>query len=494
MNRAYAHVATVALLGGLLAACAAQTATQSTRFVAPQGGDEGVVIAESRLVPGVSRAASLSGGVDDCVGPGLGIQVGSSTGEKKYLFDKGGELCDGAQTLFDGRLQQNARAADPTIQLTLHDAFGPLPATSTASENTLPPLKALPTAHLQDEDILDPRAIEPAAGPAPKTTHREPVGPDPLVATLTKWRAQDGVSASRSAEADQAAERALAHVVDDVQAKAEAAKAAQLASKLRERERQLEEERRRQAEILSRAEENRAMTESAKQAWDQKETQLQAELAATRQRLAEYQALSSSIASEKAQKEAAYQEKISALSKDLKTAEAQASESRRDLILKAAAKIAEAEQLAHAAKLEEQDIKLREAARLKAEAQTALDHALAMKAGEIVTTDAPAPVAAPLALMETPVVIHAKDLSLAELLNLVLKQAEPQAGAWKADWQLSGANQYILKEKWSLTAEAPVKQVLDQINAQVKDNHKQTLVFTQFNQSRLLVVTDTPTK
>jgi hypothetical protein len=91
-----------------------------------------------------------------------------------------------------------------------------------------------------------------------------------------------------------------------------------------------------------------------------------------------------------------------------------------------------------------------------------------------------------------PVVLHAKDVPLTELVNQILSQAKPQAGAWTADWQLSGKHQYILQEKWSLTAEAPVAEVFKQLAADVQATHNITLEFNQFQQARLVVITDTP--
>jgi hypothetical protein len=466
-------LAAVALVSTALTAvgCVTTSAPTQTVFSAPHANDGGVVIAESFMVPGTTTATDNSGTTDDCAGPGLGIRVDSSTSGGNFLYDKNGEPCEAAQTVFNGSSALGSRAADPSIALSFYDQTGPIP-------DTLETADALPSVRVTSKLY--------------KTTRRQGVGApagDPLLATLTKWQRQDTTTVTRIDEADAAAARNLDNIAknarDDEEGKA------QLMAKLRERERQVEEERIRNEATLERSQANRATTSAAQTAWQQKENELQAELDATRQRLAQFQQLNQRLTAEKSAKEQAYQNRISSLSADLKAAEIQSDNSRRELVMQAAAKIAEAEQLAHAAQIQEQDARLREAARLKQEAQTMMDRALAIKAGQgVVVQGVGAPEAAPMALLQTPVVVHARQQTLSAILDDLLTQARPQAGKWQADWQLSAGAQRLLSEKWSLTAEAPLQDVLSQLQQQVKVADGITLSFTQFNQSRLLVVTD----
>lgn len=474
----------------LLAGCATASRSGETAFPAPRLSDEGVIIAESSLVTGVSKGNSIVGATDDCTGPGLGVTVGTTLGDDRFLFDKNGEPCEAAQTLFDGRSEAHQRQSDPSISLKFFDGK-PL------QTGDLPDLQPVPTIRLNSELLpqqTDLARIEPAAGPA--TVPAKPVQlaatkPDPVLATLASWQSQDTVYASRSAEATAAAERNLSNIVNSTRAETEQEKMAKLMAQLRERERQVQEEQRRHAETLERAQQNRDVTVAARTEWQQKEAELEGQLKAAQQRLAQVEQVAQRLNAEKTTTEQAYQEKISTLSADLKAAEQQADTSRRELILQAAAKIAEAEQLASAAKIQEQQIKLREAARLKAEAETMMDRALAMNAGSnVLVNGVGAPPAVPLQLMETPVTVVANGKTLPEILTDVLKQAAPQAGQWKADWQLAAANKKLLQDKWSLTAEAPVEQVLAQLNQQVKASYGFPLLFTQFGQSQLLVVTE----
>lgn len=467
-----------ALVATALAAagCAARSAPPETVFSAPHAGDGGIVIAESFMVPGTTTATDATGTTDDCAGPGLGVRVNSAVSGGNFLYDKNGEPCEAAQTLFDGSTPLGRRAADPGITLAVYDATGPIPQ---APDD----MAQLPSVKVNSKLYK---------GQARRAGVGSPAG-DPLLATLTKWQKQDATTAMRINEADAAAARNIDTISRD--ARNEEESKAQLMAKLRERERQVEEERRRNESTLERAQANRATTSAAQTAWQQKENELQAELEATRQRLAQFQQLNQRLTEEKTAKEVAYQNRIHRLSSDLKAAEIQADNSRRELVLQAAAKIAEAEQLAHAAQLQEQDSRLREAARLKQEAETIMDRALAIKAGQgVVVQGTGAPQPAPMALLQTPVVVHARQQTLPQILEDLLTQARPQAGQWQADWQLSAAAQRLLTEKWSLTAEAPMEDVLAQLRQQVKAADGVTLSFTQFSQSRLLVVTDATTQ
>lgn len=487
-------------------------------FPAPFIGDEGILVAESQMVPGITGAASITGTTDDCGGPGLGVMVGGSVSSGKYLYDSNGEPCDASVTIFDGRTKVDSRPADPGIALTFHDAIGPLP-TATGDipriDTSIAPLKVKPpvpatekvkpgtpgsevgspkvttaeppaqVAPAQDAALPEKRVV--AEAPAPK--------PDPLMSTLTTWQKQDGVTSARAQEAADAASRNLENIAKEQRSTQEQETIAQLSARLRERERQIQEEQRRQAETLERAEKSRQQTAAAKQNWSQRESELQNELDATQQRLKQFENLNNRLQQQKTEKEQVYQSKIIGLTTDLKAAQAQADLSRRDLIIQAAAKIAEAEKLAAAAAMQEQDAQLREATRLKQEADRMMDQALAIQNGQPAAAsnlENISPAAGNLPLEAAPVTIHAKNQTLEQLLANVLTQASAQAGPWKSDWQLSAKAQYILKEKWSLTAEAPVQQVLDQLATQVKDAHNITLTFSQFSQSRLLVVTDTP--
>lgn len=477
----------------------------------PKQGDGGIVVAESHML---LKGPALKTGepVNDCAGPGMGVAVQGSLINNKYQYDANGEPCTLAELLFDGGTQVGQRPADPGITLSFYDNLSLARPSPSAKRAQPERLAAIPPIQVQSE-LLDIKPLSPLEGggriasPAPLVLDmRTPAkprdaavakakagpqpAPDPLVATLTGWQRKPATGPV--AEADAAALRQIDKLGKGVLPQSEEDTLAQLSSSLRERERQIEEERRRHAQTQGYEEESGARGAIARQEWQQREGELQKQLDENRRRLDQLEQLAQRLKDEKDQKEKAYQKKISSLSADLQAAQAQADASRRQLILQAAAKIAEAEQIAKAARMQEQDMKLREAARMQEEAEGMMDRALSggskiAMAG--VSGSVPSNLG-PLLLSETPVVLHAKNQSLEDLLATVLKQAEPRAGVWKADWQLSPQAQRLLKEKWSLTAEASVQQVLAQITQQVQAKHGFKLSFTQFNKSRLLVVTD----
>lgn len=479
----------------------------------PKTGDGGVLVAESKMLPG-GVAGKTGGPVNDCTGPGIGVAVQGSVDGSKYQYDSNGEPCKLAELLFDGRTEVGQRPADPGIALSFYD---PLELTRPTTSKRAQPerLAAIPPIKVQSE-LLDIKPLSPLegggklAGPAPlvldmrnptpardqlasRLKTAQSTGQDPLVATLTSWQRQKGDAPLP--EADAAALRKIDNLGKGVLPQSEEDTLAQMASHLRERERQIEEERRRHLQNQGYQEESDARGAIARNEWQQRENELTKQLDENRNRLDQLEQLAQRLRDEKEQKEKAYQKKISSLSADLQAAQAQADASRRQLILQAAAKIAEAEQIAKAARMQEQDMKMREAVRMQEEAESMMDRALSADGNRVAMGGVSASVPSnlgPLLLSETPVVIHAKNQSLEDLLATVLQQAKPRAGVWKADWQLSPGAQKLLKEKWSLTAEASVQQVLAQITQQVQAKHGLTLSFTQFNKSRLLVVTDVP--
>jgi hypothetical protein len=217
------------LMSGLSALVLAGCATQQpTTGFAPTQGDGGVVIAESATAQGVTKGQTATGKTDDCTGPGLGVTVQSTLSDSRYLFDKNGEPCESAETLFDGSQALYQRQADPSIQLSVHDSLGPVP----DKVSNLPGLKPLPEIRLKSEMLADNAMskVEPAAGTLTTKLGNKasatPVGlnkagPDPVLATLESWNKQDAVYAARSSEADEAAARNIENLSKTGQAATE---------------------------------------------------------------------------------------------------------------------------------------------------------------------------------------------------------------------------------------------------------------------------------
>ncbi len=463
-----------------LAGCMATHTTSRplANFNAPAVQDGGIEIARTGMLKGAS--AQLAG-AGDCSGPGVGVVVESRTGRKETVFDAMGEPCDAVQVLFDGSKPSGQRAADPTVMVRVHDALGvmlderPGEVSTLAKLRTAQGLPPVPAIKLSEE-LLNTLQTEPAAGP------------DPLLETLKGWQRTDSTLAQRSAEATEAGNRTLGRMVRAAENGSSSGAAAQLAAQLRERERTLAETQRRMAETMANSAENRAMTQAARDAWQTEQNRLSGELEAAKARAAQFEELASRLQQESQRKEAAYSDRISTLSGHLRVAEGQADASRRQLIMQAAAKIAEAQTLAQAAKIEAQTDQLAEASRLQAEANALMDKVLVARevVADIEPKAGPAPVSLP--ILEAPVVLQAKQRTLPEILTEVLQQAAAHSGAWRAEWQLGVGNDAILAERWSLTAEATVGQILENLKQQVQAAHGVMLTFTPFAQTRVLVI------
>ncbi|MCA3244328.1 MAG: hypothetical protein INF43_03360 [Alphaproteobacteria bacterium] len=444
-------------------------------FPAPQPLDGGVEIARTTMLPGATAQNTQIGTVADCYGPGMGVLVETARGSEKLLFDAQGEPCGNASLLFDGSNPLGQRQADPAVTIRVHDGFGALleerPSAElpsrTARSSTLPPVPQISV-----NDTLLPVVAE---------------GEDPLAATLNAWQQGDNFRATQSERATAAGTRELTRLVAQAADQSSGAAAAALAAQLREQERLLEDERRRHETTLADSAQNRAMTQAQRDAWQQEQNRLQSELAAAKTRAAQFEQLASRLQQEKARQKATMGERIATLSGSLKLAEQQAEAGRRELILQAAAKVAEAQALATAARMETQNDQLAEASRLHAQANQLMDQVLTARGEGAIEPAAGAVPALP--LDQAPVVLQAKERTLPDILNEVLQQAATHSGAWRAEWQLGEQGQALLAERWSLTAEATVGQILANLNTQVQAEHKFSLAFTPFTQTKVLVIT-----
>ncbi len=448
-------------------------------FAAPTRGDGGIELTRTALIPGATQQANKIGEVADCFGPGMGVQIETSRGSQTMLFDSYGEECGSANLLFDGSAPTGKRQADPTISIQLHDAFGAIleerPAATIPGRAARGALPEIPAISLRE--TLTPVVVE---------------AQDPLAATLGAWQQGDNLRATRLEQGTEASTRELTRLVTQAENSSSGAAAAALAARLREQERLLGDERRRHEDTLADSAQNRALTQAQRDAWQQEQNRLQGELDAAKTRAAQFEQLASRLQTEKARKEAAMGERIATLSGSLKLAEQQAEVGRRELILQAAAKVAEAQALATAARLDTQNDQLAEASRLHAQANELMDEVLLVRGeGSLEPAAGSNSKTADLPLTDAPVVLQAKERTLPDILTEVLQQAASHSGAWRAEWQLGEAGQKLLAERWSLTAEATVGQILANLGSQVQQEHGLTLQFTPFVQTRVLVITAT---
>jgi hypothetical protein len=460
-------------------------------FPAPTLHDGGVEIARAAIVPGETASRTGIGQVADCYGPGLGVLVETARGADRVLFDTNGEPCQSANLLFDGTRPIDQRQPELGVQVRVLDGFD---AVLAERPNVIGRVGS-------QADLKNTSQIIPQVKLNTTLTPVAAEGEDPVTATLNSWQQADNYRAAQNEQTNLANTRALNRLVNQATDRENGAAAVTLAAQLRAQERLLADESRRHQQTLTDSATNRAMTQAQRDAWQQEQDRLQSALAAAQSRAAQFEQMANRLQAEKTRKEAAMGERIATLSGSLKLAEQQADANRRDLILKAAAKVAQAQALATAAQLETQQDQLAEAARLHAQANELMDQVLTTrtrdetvepKAGPVKPGSATPPGAeavAELPLDQAPVILQAKERILPDILGEVLQQAAAHSGAWRAEWQLGDAGQALLAERWSLTAEATVGQILANLQAQVRQQYQLELAFTPFTQTKVLVIT-----
>jgi hypothetical protein len=471
-----------------LSACTSNdwsTSVLEERQVAPEEsvlhlGPEGVVVAQTAF-DGMAAADPRSG--MDCDGPGYGVQVQTSTGDEAYVFGADGEPCQQAQTLFDGQNPLDRRLPPPSIHIAFQDHLGAQP----SSLATMPRIDLTTSAPATPADFaVTGRQVssEPAEQAQERGTN--------LDAVIAAWNQDRVLTEKDKLMADMRDVRRLSaqQLTQEYQDRI-----LELSAQLREAERQAQQEEWFHSRTRMDMTETQKRAHAVKMSWRQEENRLRTEQEALKNRLAALEELNQRLARNGEEKERLYQKQISQLSGDLKMAEKKADKNRRQLVLEAAKKIAEAERLAFAARMDEKDQLARAAARERQESDLLLQRALDLEAGRAIMAPAlaglgPKDDSIRVALEEAPVVIHAEDKTLKEIVNQLFGKIKPMIGDWQVSWQLAGNHSFLLEETWTLTAEATVDEVMDYIAGQVAETHGVTLHFQQFDQARTFVISD----
>jgi|GEM_PF-1997588 len=496
----------------LTTACTAPTLTSlqpkvNSQFMPEDGGVE---IARTSL-SGPSGALTTSGLTEDCAGPGLGVQVEGTTKSQAFLFDSNGNPCDAAKEIFNGRDDIHQRHTDATsIQVNFKDAFGSTSASTAGTE--LQPLninsKITTSSTLPEDYATAPEGTLPNLNNVDFAAEKPSPG---LAGTISKWdteRERNRMAAERQQVLTKSGQvlsgmRELDRLTSRDLIQAQHSKLLELMARLRDAERQIETEQQRHKQTLGAADKTRDVAEAKINTWQQREDQLNAEMSSLQARLGAFESLSQRLAQEKKNKEAAYTGRIQSLESQLKQAETEASAVRRELVLEAAQKIAEAERISFAARLAEQQAKKLEAERLKAEGNTLMARANELKSGNTIVVPRLANMFDPLraepaatkpvismALEDVPITINVKDKPLNAIMADIFQNIRTVAGPWKIDWQLSGKAKYILEETWSLTAEVRFNDLMAHIQQKVATENNIILGFKRFDNSRLFVITD----
>ena len=440
----------------------------------PKGG---VVIAQTVYDPN-GDAGLKSGDEHDCDGPGFGVRVESTSGDEHYRFAGDGEPCAKPVTLFDGQNPVDTRPPPPSIHVVFQDRLG----------GKIEPI--LPRLEMQGGEATT--AIDFAAtGRNPEARHQQQQEGLDIAETAKLWELK------KKSEMVMADKREITRLSTNELIEAHQDKILELQSKLRHLESERTTAQRQNARLSSDVDQLRKVYEAKGTDWEQKDTQKSHEMLQLKQRLADYERRQQELAKDSENKELEYQKRIARLKGDLAVAEKQANEVRKELVLEAAQKIAEAERLAFAARMAEREALEREAARKKQESDVLLNRALSLKNGKTIMVPGLSDLGVgqdmnpmPIALEQLPVNLHVEGKTLSQLMDDVLKQVEPAAGKWRVSWQLAGKNKFLLQETWAMTAEATLGEVLKFIEERIQETHQISLSFQRFDKVKLLVVSD----
>ncbi len=480
-------------------------------FVPPQQGDGGIEVARTNVVgrAGVQQDA-------DCAAVALGVSVGSLQGEEQYLFDASGEPCPVPGTLFDGRTAVDSRATAVDTNIRFVDTMGYTPPRTGVEGGAavpvlvVPPSKKLnaqyPPEMAGDDGVTTVMLAYPqeqAPQPVPQAVSRPPVDLEAKIARMMELEQRQAEKAARTRVLTES-ERLLADIRDlERMSETQLIEAHQeriegLTAQLREQERALAVKERHQADIQARIIQAEQQQAAQHQFMRQEQTRLAEEREQLQLRLAQMSAANERLANRQQQREEVLLQQISQLSANLEAAEIAAEQGRHELVVEAAQRIAEAEQLAQAARTAQQQAQQREALRLKVEGETMMERALAMNEGRQIFVEGlsdqlameSSETLAPLPLDTIPLFIEAVDTPLRDIFERVFKQAENMAGTWRHRFELDAQNEEILDELWTVTAETTFGEFMASIAAQVQAEHQVQLRYRQFDTARLFVISD----
>lgn len=511
--------------GVLLAAC--QSAyINNPQEQPPLSVEDGVVLAESALL-GQGAAVGKGGQSSDCSATGgLGVTVQTSLAQHDYVYDSHGEPCQKAETLFDGRLVggKAQRAASPDIKIDFLDRKGPIGLLANTPEAPRLTLDTRPLETVFADELVDRTG---AMAPAPMASTDDPMpadvlaaataaqqAVDPLQATLSQWQNDEQDRVRRMVERALAARRETTRIAKDYTTEFQTKEALALASRLREAERQAEQQQHQYNEAQRRMEEMRTRLEQGQTSSQRNERDLREQLDNLQIQNKDLMQRATRADKEQQLIQQEYEQKLTSLKINLNVAESVAATARQAAVLQAAQQIAEAEKLAYAARVAERQALEREAARLQEKADDLANQARSLPN----TYDAPddaglkeayqqltqrgqpfqqklaripgEPLAGGEALSQIQLVLNEQDKPLKDIFSQIFTDVAPQIGVWQVQWALSPPHASLAEEAWSVTAETSFDDFLAYITRQVRETHHIDLTFQRFDQNKVVVVSD----
>ncbi len=465
---------------------------KSTKTLALALKDEGRVVAQTSF-HSANSLVSQGADIPDCKGKPFAVTVDSVHDSESYIYDEAGEPCAKAKVLFDGSTEVGQRAPSQQVYIGFKDAMGTEPSFEGAAVIGVQTIGA-PISATSPDEFASGGIISPNVG-------IEDTSELNLDKTIQLWAAQaERKHLLKQSEKLLADMRSLDRVSEQEAIKLHQQKIEELMAKLREAERRADQEKNQYESILSRMDQMKARESSKRVAAQQQQGRLEADLYAMKEKLQDFETANRRLAMHKAAREKMFMTQVTKLKKNIHAAEKEADTQRLSLVREAAAKIAEAERYAFAARMGESASNAREADRLKAESDLLMQRAINLQQGRTIIVPelaesldyfyTPDSVKPYLPLAKVPVVVVAKNETLEQILEKIMKQVKPSAGNWQVTWQLEGKNQYILLETWTMAAEAKFEEIMAFIANKVKETHGISLSFKEFNKNHTLVISD----
>lgn len=471
----------------------------------------GVLVAETSLeAPHTSRYD-----LRDCVETPLKVSVKSTTADHAELYEAASAPCsDKAEVLFDGKTPLGNRAADPTIQIAFQDFEG-APREEVASgkaENIVIAMEG--DAAVLPSDF----ALQPGSQASKVEIARREA--DEFTETMSNWREKrERELLLKESEKLLADVRGMSRMNDGAIIAEHQKEIQRLLAKLRDVEKSKELKQQRNEQALAALDMTRKEAEAIRRQQEQEHSHMRSKLEEQAARILELERQKQALDSQMTRKQEMYTKQLERLSADLRVAEAMADKGRQELVLEAASKIAEAERLAFAAKMQEKASMEREADRLRDEADSLMARAHTLSGGRQIVIPGLTPLSETvfnrastktltgttalinewtdlplmdrdgrLRLEDIELAIYEKDKTIPEILQSVFSAINQRAPEWTVQFEIPDGQKYILDEKWTIAAEARLDELLGYVARRVEAEHGLELAFQQFDGAKMLLV------
>lgn len=96
-----------------------------------------------------------------------------------------------------------------------------------------------------------------------------------------------------------------------------------------------------------------------------------------------------------------------------------------------------------------------------------------------------------MALKNVKLAVDADNITLKQILQNIIAQAEPYTGPWEVKWRLKPENQSLLNQKVNLIAEGTFNDFVFHLTDRVRNMTGTQIFVTHFDAARVIIVSDT---